>query len=126
MRACRSCGKQFAARRSSHMYCSRACAWRHNGGQNRKDETWWIDSKGYVQGRVWIGEKQIRVKKHRWLMEQHLGRKLMSTEDVHHVDGNKQNNSLDNLQVIDHAAHTVLTHTGRRKARAAISKAEGK
>ena len=59
----------------------------------------------------------------RWLTEHRLGRALLATEDVHHRDGNKQNNSPENLQVIDHGAHTILTHTGRRKARAALRKA---
>jgi hypothetical protein len=88
----------------------------NNGGQNRKPETWWTDTKGYIQGRVWIGDKQIRVKQHRWIMEKHLGRALLPNEDVHHKDGDKQNNAIENLEVIDHALHTILTHTGRRAA----------
>jgi len=36
---------------------------------------------------------------HRWVMEKKLGRKLEPDEVVHHRDGNKLNNSPDNLHV---------------------------
>ena len=45
------------------------------------------------------------VREHRWLMEQHLGRKLERWEQVHHIDGNHLNNSLDNLEVLSNADH---------------------
>jgi predicted DNA-binding protein YlxM (UPF0122 family) len=34
---------------------------------------------------------------HVWLMEQHLKRKLLQHERIHHIDGNKLNNELNNL-----------------------------
>ena len=46
-----------------------------------------------------------RVREHRWLMEQHLGRSLESWEHVHHIDGNHLNNSLNNLEVLSNADH---------------------
>ena len=36
---------------------------------------------------------------HRYVMAKKIGRPLLSTETVHHKDGNKQNNSEDNLQL---------------------------
>jgi hypothetical protein len=44
------------------------------------------------------GGKKVRA--HRWLMEQRLGRKLLSDEHVHHRDGNPLNNEFSNLQVM--------------------------
>lgn len=41
----------------------------------------------------------------RVLMERYLGRELLPEEDVHHIDGNKQNNNLSNLTVILHGEH---------------------
>jgi hypothetical protein len=41
----------------------------------------------------------------RILMEEKLGRPLEPNEDVHHIDGNPQNNSLDNLEVKLHGKH---------------------
>lgn len=45
---------------------------------------------------------------HRWLMEQHLGRALVAGEQVHHRNGNRQDNRIENLQLVidtEHAAH---------------------
>ena len=46
----------------------------------------------------------------KYLMEHYLGRKLLPTEDVHHIDENPMNNDVNNLVIIDHAAH-VRSHT---------------
>ncbi|MFN2597444.1 MAG: HNH endonuclease [Pyrinomonadaceae bacterium] len=42
---------------------------------------------------------------HRIIMELLLGRRLKRGEHVHHKDGNRMNNSPDNLEVVDGAAH---------------------
>lgn len=42
---------------------------------------------------------------HRLVMERHLGRALTSDEVVHHIDGNRANNSLDNLEVTNRSSH---------------------
>jgi hypothetical protein len=37
--------------------------------------------------------------RHRQVMEQHLGRKLRPNETVHHKDGNRANNKIENLEL---------------------------
>jgi len=39
------------------------------------------------------------VKEHRLVMARFLGRPLLSTETVHHIDGDRANNELENLQL---------------------------
>lgn len=41
----------------------------------------------------------------RALMEQKLGRPLEADEDVHHINGNPKDNSLENLTIIKHGQH---------------------
>lgn len=45
---------------------------------------------------------------HRAIMEEHLGRKLTKNEIVHHKDGDKHNNSIDNLQIMSRQEHSRM------------------
>lgn len=56
--------------------------------------------------RIRIGEKCIKL--HRWIVENHLGRCLLKNETVHHINGNKHDNRLENLQVMDRGEHMRL------------------
>lgn len=51
---------------------------------------------------------------HRVVMEAVLGRKLLPTEVVHHIDHDTLNNSPDNLQVVTAGQHTRIHHLGVR------------
>lgn len=57
-------------------------------------------SHGYLEKRIngtlWL--------QHRWVMQQHLGRPLEDGEVVHHIDGDKTNNNIDNLEL--HTTHS--------------------
>ena len=113
-RACAKCGARFRPARATAAYCSRACARSKNKGKRRTEgDLWWTNAKGYIEGNVWAGGRLVQVKQHRWLMERHLGRTLTETEDVHHRNGNKSDNRLENLQLIDHGEHSKLTNKGR-------------
>ena len=55
----------------------------------------WVDNNGYKRLTI----NGATVLEHRWVMEQHLGRALWSDENVHHINGDRQDNRLENLEL---------------------------
>jgi hypothetical protein len=63
-----------------------------------------VTNFGYVQIRV----NRKSILEHRYIMEKHLGRKLTKQEHVHHKNGNKIDNRLANLEVINPSKHAKI------------------
>lgn len=53
-----------------------------------------------------------KVDEHRYIMEQYLGRELARDEVVHHKDGDKSNNKIENLELMSLSEHTRQHQTG--------------
>ncbi len=66
---------------------------------------------GNTQYRLIRLGKGPQVLEHRYVMEQHLGRKLFTSEIVHHIDGNGLNNDISNLEVMSQGTHRI-GHSG--------------
>ena len=64
----------------------------------------------YIQKRI----KGVRYTFHRYLMEQHIGRKLDSEEVVHHIDDDKYNNHLGNLEIRNRKQHNIMSGRNNR------------
>lgn len=66
------------------------------------------DRHGYVQ--VWMPEhKNAKMAgynhEHRFVMSEHLGGALKDTESVHHKNGIKDDNRIENLELMQHRVH---------------------
>lgn len=108
-RVCLNCGKEFRTnpayvkRRSGKnncRFCSRKCQYSYS----RKHRKCFIDSKGYFNSSVG--------RLHRILMEKYIGRKLGKDEVVHHRNGIRTDNRIENLEVMSHSEHSHLHSCG--------------
>lgn len=59
-------------------------------------------ANGYLKVRV----GRSYVLEHRIIMEQYLKRKLHPNENVHHINGNKEDNRIENLEIMKRPDHT--------------------
>lgn len=123
---CVNCLKIFTVTKSKKMkkYCSKVCWLLYKGtfinckecqnefwltyGQVKKrknllnskckeckNKDYYYNNKGYA----FIKPEGTLIAEHRYVMEQHIGRKLYHNENVHHINGVRNDNRIENLEL---------------------------
>jgi len=66
-----------------------------------QDGPWRKNAQGYIVRQLATGAdgKRSMVQQHRVVMEEHLGRELLAHENVHHINGVRDDNRLGNLEL---------------------------
>lgn len=93
----RKCGGELLSQASA----SNQIVWRHN-------------DEGYLVATIVRNRVRINLLQHRYLMERHLGRSLSKDEVVHHKNGVRDDNRLENLEVRGRSEH-ASEHGRKRK-----------
>lgn len=112
---CAECGVEFKPRHKSSTYCSRRCLWDANAKRtphNKGSGVGWVDKRGYRWIYVNENGRQVAKREHRHVMELHLGRKLSPEELVHHINENKADNRIENLEIESWSSHTAHHNAG--------------
>jgi endogenous inhibitor of DNA gyrase (YacG/DUF329 family) len=119
IKPCAHCGAEMSLKpsQSHRQFCSQRCAADHKivrpSGRIHNGRPVRINAFGYVM--IWEpshpnqGMKGWQLE-HRFLVEQALGRYLTSDEQVDHVNQDKTDNRLENLQVLDASSHSIKTN----------------
>lgn len=110
---CKNCGNDFyciQSRIKTANYCSNEC-WHevHVGDKHPNWRGGTLSWAGYKL--ISINGKQVR--EHRHILEQHLGRQLRDDEEVHHKNGIKTDNRIENLEILSKSTHAKLSYKSR-------------
>lgn len=63
-----------------------------------------------------------RVREHRLVMAEHLGRQLLPAEIVHHINEDDNDNRLENLQLVTRSEHIAIHKKGNPTGKSAWNK----
>lgn len=107
---CHNCSATFLRdpaqqKRCKRHFCSPQCFHESNSGS--KSIKWKGGSLTRCGYRV-IYRDTHRILEHRAVMEEHLGRPLLEEEIIHHINGDKLDNRIENLQITSLQEHQSL------------------
>lgn len=108
LRTCEKCQTEFPRKPKESWkqyegkkFCSYACASAARQGIVRPASE--IKSKYRT-----VQRNGMTYLEHRWVMEQHIGRRLETWEQVHHINHNRFDNRIENLMIVTQEEHALL------------------
>ena len=109
--ACEQCNKvkeAYKTKSNACRFCSRECSFYFFKGKEKnvvplEKRKWHKNSKGYMQTTV----RRKRVYQHRYIIENAIGRKLENHEIIHHINGIKTDNRIENLHITNSKEHKL-------------------
>lgn len=132
---CEDCGEVRRSRRNKELlkreeHPCRSCSNKRNGVKKRGRPSWnsgkkysiapvektsYINTSGYRE--IWCGRGEgSRGRKdgykleHHMVIEDHIGRSIKKGEVVHHIDGDKLNNNIENLYLFESVSKHRQSH----------------
>ena len=117
---CTHCKKNYQVQhhRTDSKFCSKKCYTKHSHMQSNEITT----NSGHISIRQEDSSKyQAR---HRVVMEAHLGRDLHEDEIVHHINYNKSDNQIENLDVLSKEEHGFAHGTLRNLVKILLENGE--
>jgi hypothetical protein len=131
MNTCPICKHAFKPKRKEQVFCSVTCRQKNNGagrngqktGPQSKQYAARLSKDGYLRmysGKHPYANGRKEIHWHVMVMEEHIGRPLRPGECVHHINGIKTDNRLENLALMTHADHSKMHTTELSKARQRI------
>ena len=111
---CEFYAAQWRIDRDKVKYCSRSCLAKDKLPKFSKIHGFKKTNKPHHKYKyIYINGKRIR--EHRWIMEQHVGRTLEKWEHVHHINGDSSDNRIENLVVLSNSEHQKIEYQERKK-----------
>ena len=108
----------YLKRKRKRRYCSKKCEAEARTYNNTVDK-WKGGHISKSTGYKYVRYNGKQVEEHRLVMMKSLGRSLETTECVHHVNGNKTDNRIENLQLTTREEHPGL-HPKRNAVKCTI------
>lgn len=130
-RVCSVCKKEFkvppsSLKHRSCNYCSNPCRLSKHLGKSNPN---WKGGKVFRKGYIYIYSpkhpfktKENYVTEHRLVMEKQIGRYLKISEVIHHINGIKTDNRIENLIILTKAKHNKIHFSGIKQTPETIQK----